>query len=75
MLFSVTFNPINSDYRLGDRRAHIQRVCGDAVFQKCKLIWGLNKEGEINGAWRDIGIRGLWYMIGALKVFPCGWSS
>jgi cation diffusion facilitator CzcD-associated flavoprotein CzcO len=53
---------------LGDRRAHIQRVCGDALFQKCKPIWGLNKEGEINGAWRDIGIRGLWYMIGNLAL-------
>ena len=33
-------------------------------MDKCKPIWGLNKEGEINGAWRDTGVKGLWYMAG-----------
>ena len=54
--------------RLGDCRAHIQRICGDALLEKCKPIWGLDKEGEINGTWRDTGVRGLWYMIGTCRV-------
>lgn len=48
----------------GDARSGIRRVCGDAIADKCKTIWGLNAEGEINGAWRDLGIPNLWYMMG-----------
>ncbi|KAJ6564733.1 FAD/NAD(P)-binding domain-containing protein [Mycena capillaripes] len=29
---------------------------------------GLNAEGEINGAWRDLGVHGLWYMMGNLAL-------
>jgi len=53
---------------LGDSRDHIRRICGDALLEKCKPTWGLNKEGEINGSWRDVGVRGLWYMIGNLAL-------
>ena len=56
--------------RLGDSRDVIRNVCGDAVVDKCSEIWGLNAEGEINGAWRDLGVKGLWYMIG--KFFRLG---
>ncbi|KAF7368295.1 Flavin-containing monooxygenase [Mycena venus] len=53
---------------LGDARDGVRKVCGDAVGDKCKKIWGLNEEGEINGAWRDLGVPGLWYMIGNLAL-------
>jgi len=49
---------------LGDARNAVRRLCGDEVGDACKPIWGLNSEGEINGAWRDLGVPGLWYMIG-----------
>lgn len=53
---------------LGDAQAHIRRVCGDALVKECKPIWGLNKEGELNGVWRDLGVKGLWYMMGNLAL-------
>lgn len=45
----------------------MRKICGDAVGDKCKPIWGLNTEGEINGVWRDLGVPGLWYMTGACR--------
>ncbi|KAJ6600169.1 hypothetical protein B0H10DRAFT_2230969 [Mycena sp. CBHHK59/15] len=53
---------------LGDARKGVRKICGDEVGDKCKQIWGLDEEGEINGAWRDLGVPGLWYMIGNLAL-------
>ncbi|KAJ7168902.1 hypothetical protein C8R46DRAFT_1163015 [Mycena filopes] len=53
---------------LGDARNGVRKICGDAVGDKCKPIWGLNDEGEIKGAWGDLGVPGLWYMIGNLAL-------
>ncbi|KAJ7023508.1 hypothetical protein C8F04DRAFT_180560 [Mycena alexandri] len=53
---------------LGDARNGVRKICGDTVGDKCKAIWGLNAEGEINGAWRDLGVPGLWYMMGNLAL-------
>ena len=54
-----------SPFRLGDPREQIRRVCGVEVMDKCKTIWGLDKEGKLKGVWRDLGIPGLWYMMGS----------
>ncbi|KAJ7639050.1 hypothetical protein FB45DRAFT_740642 [Roridomyces roridus] len=51
---------------VGDVRDNIRRVCGDEITNKCRPIWGLDAEGEIQGCWRDTGIPGLWYMMGNL---------
>ncbi|KAJ6598831.1 hypothetical protein DFH09DRAFT_1243368 [Mycena vulgaris] len=51
---------------VGDVRDNIRKVCGDELVEKCKPIWGLDEEGEIQGCWRDLGIPGLWYMMGNL---------
>ncbi|KAJ7178918.1 hypothetical protein C8R46DRAFT_1071884 [Mycena filopes] len=51
---------------LGDVRENIWKVCDDEVKEKCKPIWGLDAEGEIQGCWRDLGIPGLWYMMGKI---------
>ncbi|KAG6909650.1 hypothetical protein DXG01_016230 [Tephrocybe rancida] len=51
---------------LGDSNAHIRRVCGDEVFKNLKPVWGLDPEGELKGVWRDIGVKGLWSMLGTL---------
>ncbi|KAF8345497.1 hypothetical protein F5887DRAFT_1158732 [Amanita rubescens] len=45
-------------------KEHIQKLCGDEVANKCSPIWGFNEEGELNGTWRDLGVPGLWYMMG-----------
>jgi hypothetical protein len=71
---SIISRIFNIAYRLGDASSHIRRVCGEAVLEKCNPIWGLDKEGELNGAWRDMGIKGLWYMMGMLRLcLMCGW--
>ncbi|KAJ6628886.1 FAD/NAD-binding domain-containing protein [Mycena sp. CBHHK59/15] len=51
---------------VGDVRDNIRKVCGDEVADKCNPIWGLDEDGEIKGCWRDLGIPGLWYMMGNL---------
>ncbi|KAF5378871.1 hypothetical protein D9615_006928 [Tricholomella constricta] len=53
---------------LGDPRAHVRKVCGEEVEAKLKPFWGLDPEGEINGVWRDLGMKGLWSMMGNLAL-------
>ncbi|KAG6818697.1 hypothetical protein H0H93_002696, partial [Arthromyces matolae] len=53
---------------LGDSRSHIRQLVSDDVFKNVKPIWGLNPEGEMNGVWRDIGVKGLWSIIGNLAL-------
>ncbi|KAL0567620.1 hypothetical protein V5O48_014372 [Marasmius crinis-equi] len=52
----------------GDIRTFIHKICGEEVAAKCKPIWGLNEEGELNGIYRDLGIPGLWYIMGNLAL-------
>ncbi|KAJ6490350.1 hypothetical protein C8R47DRAFT_1273552 [Mycena vitilis] len=40
---------------VGDVRDNVRRVCGDELAAKCKPIWGLDEDGEIQGCWRDLG--------------------
>jgi hypothetical protein len=54
---------------LGELKGPVRQVCGDEIADKCKQIWGLNEEGEINGCWRDLGFPGLWYMMGMYLIF------
>ena len=58
----------HTDIRYGDTHGNIRRVCGDAVADNCKPIWGLDKVGELNGVWRDIGVRGLWCILGLIVL-------
>ncbi|KAJ7904759.1 hypothetical protein B0H14DRAFT_2664275 [Mycena olivaceomarginata] len=51
---------------VGDVRDNIRKVCGDELTDRCKPIWGLDADGEIQGCWRDLGVPGLWYMMGNL---------
>lgn len=55
--------------RLGNPVEQFRRLCGDEVTQKLKPIGGLDEEGEINAAWRDTGVHGLWYMFGMQSVY------
>lgn len=54
-------------FRYGDPAQHIRNICGDAVADECGPIWGLNREGEINGAWRELKVKGLWPMLGVFS--------
>ncbi|KAG6870566.1 hypothetical protein C0992_012997, partial [Termitomyces sp. T32_za158] len=51
---------------LGDARAPIREVVGEEIFKRINPIWGLNSEGELNGMWRELGVKGLWSMLGML---------
>ncbi|PFH47514.1 hypothetical protein AMATHDRAFT_67595 [Amanita thiersii Skay4041] len=53
---------------LGDMKDNVRNVCGNEVADKTTPVWGFNDEGEINGAWRDMGVPGLWYMTGNLAL-------
>ncbi|CAA7260826.1 unnamed protein product [Cyclocybe aegerita] len=53
---------------LGDPLDKVRRLVEPSVSTSLKSVWGLNKEGELNGTWRDIGVKGLWYMLGNLAL-------
>ncbi|KAH8999821.1 FAD/NAD-P-binding domain-containing protein [Lactarius hatsudake] len=48
----------------GDPRAPLLSILEPQAGARLKPIWGLDPEGEIRGAWRDIGIPRAWYMMG-----------
>ena len=54
---------------MSDAREAVRKTCGDEVADKIKPLWGLNKEGEINGCYGDLGYHGLWYIMGELLEF------
>ncbi|KAG5651879.1 hypothetical protein H0H81_007073 [Sphagnurus paluster] len=49
---------------LGNSGKQIANIVGDEVAKHLKPVWGLDAEGEINGVWRDLGVKGLWSMMG-----------
>lgn len=44
----------------------IRNVIGPEAGAHLKPIWGLDAEGEMQGAWRDMGLPRLWCMIGMI---------
>ncbi|KAI0074796.1 hypothetical protein K474DRAFT_1501146 [Panus rudis PR-1116 ss-1] len=50
----------------GDVREPLRAILPPDVGSKLPAIWGLNSEGEIRAAWRELGTPGLWYMMGNL---------
>jgi len=48
----------------GDARIAMRKIVGAAIAERIPKVWGLNDEGEISGAWREVGTEGLWYMAG-----------
>ncbi|TYJ56347.1 hypothetical protein B9479_002895 [Cryptococcus floricola] len=47
----------------------IRRTLGDQVADRCKPVWGMDEEGELNGAWRaDPGVPNLWIVVGTLQA-------
>ena len=54
---------------LGEARDPMRKILGPEAGARLKQIWGLDAEGEIKGAWRDIGLPRLWCMIGKLLFF------
>jgi len=47
----------------------MRSIIGPELGARLKPIWGLDSEGEIKGAWRDIGVPRAWCMMGERIVF------
>lgn len=48
-------------------RVRTQRIFGDAVADRVGPIWGLDKEGEVQGVWRPTGHPGFWIAAGSFN--------
>ena len=47
----------------------MRSILGPELGARLKPIWGLDSEGEIKGAWRDIGVPRAWCMMGKEDCF------
>lgn len=45
----------------------MRSVCDEEVSSKVGRVWGLDPEGEIYGAWRDVGVQNMWFMTGKFR--------
>ncbi|PLB51483.1 putative flavo protein [Aspergillus steynii IBT 23096] len=45
----------------------VRQIFGDEIAGQCKPIWGIDEEGEFNGAWKLSGVDNLWFMVGSLQ--------
>jgi hypothetical protein len=60
---------------VGDMRDQIRRVGGDELSSRCKPVRGLDSEGEVIGAYRNIGVPNMWYMMGRFSPFSFGFKE
>ncbi|KAI9820745.1 MAG: hypothetical protein M1827_005115 [Pycnora praestabilis] len=49
-------------------RTSARKVLGDKVADRCKDVWDLDEEGEVNAMWRNSGHPGFWFMGGSLAL-------
>ncbi|PLB43734.1 flavin-containing monooxygenase [Aspergillus steynii IBT 23096] len=49
-------------------RTTVRKTLGDQVADRCKDVWDLDEEGEVNAMWRPSGHPGFWYMGGNLAI-------
>ncbi|KAA8651972.1 hypothetical protein EYZ11_001733 [Aspergillus tanneri] len=49
-------------------RTTVRKALGDQVADRCKDVWDLDEEGEVNAMWRPSGHPGFWYMGGNLAL-------
>ncbi|MBN9621824.1 MAG: NAD(P)-binding domain-containing protein [Actinobacteria bacterium] len=43
-----------------------QAIVGDEIAGRCKPVWGVEEEGEMNSVWRSSGHPGIWFFGGNL---------
>jgi len=64
-------------FSIGDTRDKVTTILSETkdpanaeLIKKLKPVWGVDEEGEINGAWgyTKLGVPGLWYMLGNLGM-------
>lgn len=66
-LFIVFSLHSRGHYRYGDHRDVMRDICGAEIASKVGEIWGVDKDGQLMGAWRDSGHEGLWFGIGECR--------
>ncbi|OGM44317.1 putative flavin-binding monooxygenase [Aspergillus bombycis] len=49
-------------------RTTVRKILGDTVADRCKDVWDLDEEGEINAMWRPSGHPGFWFHGGNLAL-------
>ncbi|KAK9427186.1 hypothetical protein V1505DRAFT_402690 [Lipomyces doorenjongii] len=49
-------------------RESVAETLGDKAVKYLKTVWGLDEESEINSCFRDCGIPGVYFMVGALPL-------
>ncbi|KAL0258734.1 hypothetical protein SLS55_006237 [Diplodia seriata] len=49
-------------------RTSVEKALGKEQAERCKEVWDLDEEGEINAMWRPSGHPGLWFMGGNLAL-------
>lgn len=51
-------------FSFADSRGPVRDLLGEELGKNLPPIWGLNKEGEIRTAWRELNLPNVWYMMG-----------
>ncbi|KAK4620539.1 putative indole-3-pyruvate monooxygenase [Fulvia fulva] len=49
-------------------RTTVRKILGDRIADRCKDVWNLDAEGEVNAMWRPSGHPKLWFMGGSLAL-------
>ncbi|KAJ5747711.1 flavin-containing monooxygenase [Penicillium nucicola] len=49
-------------------RDSVRTLLGDKIADRCKDVWDLDSEGEINAIWRPSGHPHFWFMGGSLSL-------
>ncbi|KAL1996709.1 hypothetical protein VTN49DRAFT_7574 [Thermomyces lanuginosus] len=49
-------------------RTTVRKVLGDKIADRCKDVWDLDDEGELNAIWRPSGHPNFWFMGGNLAL-------
>ncbi|KAF2085830.1 putative flavin-containing monooxygenase YUCCA3 [Saccharata proteae CBS 121410] len=49
-------------------KTSVEKALGRKVASRCRDVWDLDEEGEINAMWRPSGHPGLWFMGGSLAL-------
>ncbi|TVY31953.1 putative indole-3-pyruvate monooxygenase [Lachnellula subtilissima] len=49
-------------------RTSARKVFGDEIANRCKDVWDLDEEGEVNTMWRPSGHPNFWFMGGSLAL-------
>ncbi|PPQ75988.1 hypothetical protein CVT24_006553 [Panaeolus cyanescens] len=53
---------------IGSPHAYLTTLLPPSMTARITPLWGLDAEGELNGLYKEIGVEGLWSMIGSLGL-------